>query len=78
MASDTFEITVGETAIYTLNITDPGDTFNVTVDGEFSHTFVQDDSIWTLNVTHSSVMEFTFSVIATDSLNATSIIAPQV
>ena len=77
-ASDTFEITVGETATYTLNITDPGDTFTVTVDGEFTHTFDQDDSIWTLSVTLSSVMGFSFSVVATDSLNATSVVTPQV
>ena len=77
-ASDTFEITVGETATYTLNITDPGDTFTVTVDGEFTHTFDQADSIWTLSVTLSSVMGFSFSVVATDSLNATSIVTPQV
>uniref|UniRef100_A0A1X7SZF0 Uncharacterized protein n=1 Tax=Amphimedon queenslandica TaxID=400682 RepID=A0A1X7SZF0_AMPQE len=48
-ASDTFMITVGETALYTLRITDPGDTISVTIDGEFPHTLDEDGSIWTLN-----------------------------
>ena len=73
-------ITVGETALYTLRITDPGDTISVTIDGEFSfpYTLDQNGSIWTLNVTLSSLVEFNFTVIATDSFNATSIITPQV
>uniref|UniRef100_A0A1X7VD60 EGF-like domain-containing protein n=1 Tax=Amphimedon queenslandica TaxID=400682 RepID=A0A1X7VD60_AMPQE len=77
-ASDTFMLTVGETALYTINITDPGDTISVTIDGEFPHTLDQDGSIWTLNVTHSSLVKFSFNVIASDSFNATSVITPQV
>ena len=77
-ASDTFMITVGETALYRLRITDPGDTITVTIDGEFPYTLDQDGSIWTLNVTLSSLVEFNFTVIATDSFNATSVITPQV
>ena len=71
-------ITVGETALYRLRITDPGDTITVTIDGEFPYTLDQDGSIWTLNVTLSYLVEFNFTVIATDSFNATSAIAPQV
>ena len=71
-------ITVGETALYRLRITDPGDTITVTIDGEFPYTLDQDGSIWTLNVTLSSLVEFNFTVIATDSSNATSAITPQV
>ena len=71
-------ITVGETALYRLRITDPGDTITVTIDGEFPYTLDQDGSIWTLNVTLSSLVEFNFTVIATDSFNATSAITPQV
>ena len=77
-ANDTFMITVGETALYRLRITDPGDTITVTIDGEFPYTLDQDGSIWTLNVTLSSLVEFNFTVIATDSFNATSVITPQV
>ncbi|XP_019849594.1 PREDICTED: IgGFc-binding protein-like [Amphimedon queenslandica] len=77
-ASDTFMITVGEKALYTLHITDPGDTISVTIDGEFPYTLDQNGSIWTLNVTLSSFVEFSFSVIASDSFNATSVITPQV
>uniref|UniRef100_A0A1X7TQH6 Ig-like domain-containing protein n=1 Tax=Amphimedon queenslandica TaxID=400682 RepID=A0A1X7TQH6_AMPQE len=77
-ASDTFMITVGETALYTLHITDPGDTISVTIDGEFPYTLDQNGSIWTLNVTLSSLVEFNFTVIATDSFNETSKITPQV
>ena len=77
-ASDNFMVTVGETALYTINITDPGDTITVTIDGEFPYTLDQDGSIWTLNVTHSSLVEFSFNVIASDSFNATSVITPQV
>ncbi|XP_019862585.1 PREDICTED: mucin-like protein, partial [Amphimedon queenslandica] len=75
-------ITVGETALYTLCITDPGDTISVTIEfnGEFPfpYTLDQNESIWTLNVTLSSLVEFNFTVIATDSFNETSIITPQV
>ena len=71
-------LTVGETALYTINITDPGDSVRVTIDGEFPYTLAQDGSIWTINVTHSSLVEFSFSVIASDSFNATSMITPQV
>ncbi|XP_019858254.1 PREDICTED: mucin-like protein [Amphimedon queenslandica] len=77
-ASDTFMLTVGETALYTTNITDPGDTISVTFDGEFPYTLDQDGSIWTLNVTHFSLVEFSFTVIASDSFNATSVLTPQV
>ena len=71
-------ITVGETALYTLRITDPGDTINVTIDGEFPYTLDQNGSIWTLNVTLITLVEFNFTVIATDSFNETSKITPQV
>ena len=77
-ASDTFMITVGETALYTLRITDPGDTISVTIDGEFPYTLYQNESIWTLNVTLSSLVEFNFTVVATDSFNATSAKTPRV
>ena len=77
-ASDTFMIRVGETALYRLNITDPGDTITVTIDGEFLYTLDQDGSIWTLNVALSSLVEFNFTVIATDSFNAISALTPQV
>ena len=71
-------IRVGETALYRLRITDPGDTITVTINGEFPYTLDQDGSIWTLNVTLSSLVEFNFTVIATDSFDATSAIAPHV
>ena len=71
-------ITVGETAFYTLRITDPGDTISVTIDGEFPYTLDQNGSIWTLNVTLITLVEFNFTVIATDSFNETSKITPQV
>uniref|UniRef100_A0A1X7T9H7 Ig-like domain-containing protein n=1 Tax=Amphimedon queenslandica TaxID=400682 RepID=A0A1X7T9H7_AMPQE len=79
-ASENFVITVGETALYTLRITDPGDTISVTIefDGEFPYTLDQDGSIWTLNVTLTTLVEFNFTVIATDSFNETSKITPQV
>ena len=77
-ASDIFIVTVGETSLYTLNITDPGDTVNVTIDGQFPYTLHQDDTIWTLNVILTSVVQFNFTVIASDSYNAKSVIAPQV
>ena len=73
-------ITVEETALYTLRITDPGDTISITIefDGELPYTLDQDGSIWTLNVTLFSLVEFNFTVIATDSFNETSAITPQV
>ena len=77
-ASDTFTVTVGVASLYTLNITDPGDTFNVTIDGEFSYTLIQNDSTWIINVTLTSMLKFSFNVIAIDSLNATSVATPQV
>ena len=77
-ASDTFMIAVGETALYTLRITDPGDTISVTIDGEFPYTFDRNGSIWTLNVTLTTLVEFNFTVIATDSFNEISKITPQV
>ena len=78
-ASDTFTVTVGVASLYTLNITDPGDTFNVTINGQFPLTLSQDGSIWTINVTLPSLIRnLTFSVIATDSLNAISAVTPQV
>ena len=64
-----------------MNITDPGDTFNVTVESNLpaGYTFENSESIYTLSITLSSIIEdLTITVIARDSLGATSAIQPQV
>ena len=64
-----------------MNITDPGDTFNVTVEGNLpaGYTFETSESIYTLSIALSSIIEdLTITVIARDSLGATSAIQPQV
>ena len=64
-----------------MNITDPGDTFNVTVEGNLpaGYTFENSESIYTLSIALSSIIEdLTITVIARDSLGATSAIQPQV
>ena len=77
-AANTYTVTLNEQSVYTLNITDPGDTFNVSIVGELptGYTFANtSESIWTLTI---SLTGFNFTVVATDSMNASSFTSPQV
>ena len=64
-----------------MNITDPGDTFNVTIEGNLpaGYTFENTESIYMLSIMIKSVIEdLTFTVMAKDSMGAVSAIQPQV
>ena len=64
-----------------MNITDPEDTINVTVNGNLpaGYNLESMDSIYTLTFTITSIMEdLMFTVIATDPMGASSAIQPQV
>ena len=81
VAANTYTVTLNEQSVYTLNITDPGDTFNVSIVGELptGYTFANtSESIWTLTISLTSVTGFNFTVVATDSMNASSFTSPQV
>ena len=82
VADNTYTVTLNEQSVYTLNITDPGDTFNVSIVGEnlpTGYTFTNiSESIWTLTISLTSVTGFNFTVVATDSMNASSFTSPQV
>lgn len=67
--------------MYVMNITDPGDTINVTVNGNLpaGYTLNSTDSIYTLTFTITSIMEnLMFTVVASDPMGASSAIQPQV
>ena len=77
-ANEQFIVTINNTSKFIMNITDPGDTFNVTVDGNLpdEYTFENSESIYTLSIVISTIIEdLTITVIARDSLGA---IQPQV
>ena len=82
--SDTFQIDVNQNSIYVVNVTDPGDTFNVTVMDEsgtlpdFTLTKGLQEAEYILNISLTVVNGFTFSIVATDSMGASSNIQPQV
>ena len=75
-----YVVNINQPSVYTLNITDPGDTFTVSINGQLppGYTLVQSQSIWTLTIALTAITEFNFTVVATDSFNATSLIIPQV
>ena len=67
--------------MYVMNITDPGDTINVTVNGNLpaGYTLNSTESIYTLTFTITSIMEdLMFTVVARDPMGASSAIQPQV
>ena len=64
-----------------MNITDPGDTFNVTIEGNLpaEYTFENTGSIYMLRIMIKSIMEdLNITIIAKDSIGASSAIQPQV
>ena len=64
-----------------MNITDPGDTVNVTLDGNLpaGYIFETTGTIYTLTITITSVIEdITFTVLVRDSMGAATSIQPQV
>ena len=82
---DTFSITLNERATYVVNISDPGDTFNVTIMADTGtmpegYTFIVGITSYEyiFTVTLTDLVMFTFSIVATDSIGASSNIAPQV
>ena len=82
---DTFQITINEEATYVVNISDPGDTFNVmimtdtgTLPEGYTFTMGEADGEYIFTVTLTEVVMFTFTVAANDSIGASSSIQPQV
>ena len=82
---DTFSITLNERTTYIVNVSDPGDTFNVTIMADtgtlpegytFTAGITSYEYIFTVTLT--DLVMFTFSIVATDSIGASSNIAPQV
>ena len=64
-----------------MNITDPGDTFNVTIEGNLptGYTFENTGSIYMLSIMIKSIIEdLNITIIAKDSIGASSAIQPQV
>ena len=80
-AAEQFIVTINETSILIMNITDPGDTFNVTIEGNLpaEYTFENTGSMYMLSIMIKSVIEdLTITVMAKDSMGAASAIKPQV
>lgn len=80
-AAEQFIVTINETSILIMNITDPGDTFNVTIEGNLpaEYTFENTGSMYMLSIMIKSVIEdLTITVMAKDSMGAVSAIQPQV
>lgn len=79
--TDAFRVNVGEESVYVFNVTDEGDTFNVTFIGEFpvGSTLDRDSSTlytfrWTLESPENATLEFS----AVDSLGAGAMLSPRV
>ena len=82
---DTFRITVDEISTYTVNVTDPdvNETFIVLIMADMGtlpdgYMFTGINSEYIFTVTITEVVNFTFSIVANDSLGASSAIQPQV
>ena len=82
---DIFQITINETATYIVNISDPGDTFNVvimaytgTLPEGYTFTMGETDGEYIFTVALTEVVMFTFTISANDSDGASSSIQPQV
>ena len=80
-----FQITINETAMYVVNISDPGDTFNVMIMADTGtlpegYTFSkgQANGEYVFTVTLTEVVMFTFTISANDSDGVCSSIQPQV
>ena len=80
-----FQITINETATYVVNISDPGDTFNVMIMADTGtlpegYTFSMGEAAgeYIFTVTLTEVVMFTFTVAANDSIGASSSLQPQV
>ena len=83
--SDTFRINLNEISTYVINVTDPGDTFevmamsNMATAPALTLTEGLQNGLYFLNINLTNAMNgFTFSVLATDSIGANSTIQPQV
>ena len=77
-----FQITINEIATYVVNISDPGDTFNVMIMADTGtlpegYTFTMGEAN-VFTVTLTEVVMFTFTIFANDSDGASSSIQPQV
>ena len=80
-ASEQFIVTINETSVFIVNITDPGDSLNVTVEGNLpaEYNFENTGSMYMLSIMIKSVIEdLTITVMAKDSMGAVSAIQPQV
>ena len=80
-----FQITINEIATYVVNISDPGDTFNVMIMADtgtlpegYTFTMGEADGEYVFTVTLTEVVMFTFTISANDSDGASSSIQPQV
>ena len=64
-----------------MNITDPGDTFNVTIEGNLpaEYTFENTGSTYMLSIMIKSIIkDLNITIMAKDSIGASSAIQPQV
>lgn len=82
---DTFRINVNESSMYTFNVSDPGDTINITVNfagstitPDFQLVEEAEDGFYTLSVVIPVVEQVTVTITATDSRNASASVVPQV
>ena len=79
-----FYIDINRTSTYSINVTDPGDTFNVTVmsdTGMLPEIMIlkgSQDGEYIFSILLNIVTPFTFSIVASDTMGSTSSIQPQV
>ena len=79
-----FYIDINKTSTYSVNVTDPGDTFNVTItsdSGMLPEIMIlkgSQDGEYNFSILLNEVALFTFSVVASDTMGSTSSIQPQV
>ena len=83
-ASDSFQVDINKESIYFVNVTDPGDALNVSIINnsgilpEIKSMKGSQDGEYMFSIFLTEVTAFTFSVVATDSLGASSTTQPQV
>ena len=79
-----FYIDINKTSTYSVNVTDPGDSFNVTITSdtgmlpEIMMLKGSQDGEYNFSILLNEVALFTFSIVASDTMGSTSSIQPQV
>ena len=77
--SNIFQVNLRQPSVYTFNATDEGDNFTVTISGNqpSNSTLVESGGLYTFTRTLQKLDNATITFLATDSLNAVTMLMPQ-